>query len=242
MVECTGHPDGFELARRLVRPGGTIVQKSTYVNKIVLDVASLVVDEVTVVGSRCGPFEPAIRTLMRGLVDVQSLIDRRYPLENGVQAFKYAVAGRGAQGGPGHGQLPGGRAARSGRAARRARHLTRREPGMSGKLDQTLKGINEAIGQIDDAVRDMGDSVNTAKGQMSHMSLISTEVEEAVGQARQYVFKVTDVLGRRRVAKGIAAGFVALVILANIGRYVMASLRYYLPIPPPEKKKKKRRR
>jgi hypothetical protein len=112
---------------------------------------------------------------------------------------------------------------------------------MSGKLDQTLKGINEAIGQIDEAVRDMGDSVNTAKGQMSHVSLISREAVEAVGQAKQYVFKVTDVLGRRRVAKGLAAGFVVLVILANLGRYLMASLRYYLPIPPPAKKKKRRR-
>ncbi len=90
VVECTGRPKGFDLARRLVRPGGTIVQKSTYVNKIVLDVAGLVVDEVTVVGSRCGPFDPAIRTLARGLLDVQSLIDRRYPLESGVQAFEYA--------------------------------------------------------------------------------------------------------------------------------------------------------
>lgn len=90
-VECTGSPEGFDLARRLVRPGGTIVQKSTYVNKIVLDVAGLVVDEVSVVGSRCGSFEPSIRTLLRGLVDVQTLIDRRYPLENGVQAFEYAA-------------------------------------------------------------------------------------------------------------------------------------------------------
>ncbi len=91
VVECTGRPEGFDLARQLVRPAGTIVQKSTYVNKIVLDVSRLVVDEVTVLGSRCGPFEPAIRTLTRGLVDVQSLIDRRFDLENGVQAMEYAA-------------------------------------------------------------------------------------------------------------------------------------------------------
>ncbi len=91
VVECTGRPEGFDLARQLVRPGGTIVQKSTYVNKIVLDVSKLVVDEISLVGSRCGPFEPAIRTLTRGLVDVQSLIERRFPLENGVQAMEFAT-------------------------------------------------------------------------------------------------------------------------------------------------------
>jgi threonine dehydrogenase-like Zn-dependent dehydrogenase len=91
VVEASGSPEGFEKARKLVRPGGTIVQKSTYVHNIILDISQLVVDEVCVVGSRCGPFEPAIRTLLRGLVDVQSLIDRRYPLEMGVKAFEYAA-------------------------------------------------------------------------------------------------------------------------------------------------------
>jgi threonine dehydrogenase-like Zn-dependent dehydrogenase len=91
VIECTGKPEGYDLARRMVRPTGTIVQKSTYVNKIVMDISGLVVDEVSIVGSRCGSFEPAIRTLMRGLVDVQALIDRRFPLENGLQAFEYAA-------------------------------------------------------------------------------------------------------------------------------------------------------
>jgi threonine dehydrogenase-like Zn-dependent dehydrogenase len=90
VIECTGKPEGFDLARKMVRPAGTIVQKSTYVNKIVMDISKLVVDEVSIVGSRCGDFEPAIRTLMRGLVDVQTLIDRRFPLEEGLNAFEYA--------------------------------------------------------------------------------------------------------------------------------------------------------
>ncbi|NPV58160.1 MAG: alcohol dehydrogenase catalytic domain-containing protein [Actinobacteria bacterium] len=91
VVECTGRPEGFELARSLVDPGGTIVQKSTYVESLNVDISRLVVDEIKVVGSRCGPFEPAIRALMRGLVEVQELIDRRFPLEMGLQAFEYAM-------------------------------------------------------------------------------------------------------------------------------------------------------
>ena len=91
VVECTGRPEGFELARTLVKPAGTIVQKSTFVDNVRLDISRLVVDEVQVIGSRCGPFQPAIRALLRGLVNVQELIDRRFPLEMGVQAFDYAM-------------------------------------------------------------------------------------------------------------------------------------------------------
>lgn len=91
VIESSGSPDGFNLARSLVEPGGTIVQKSTFVEPLSVDISSLVVDEIRVVGSRCGPFEPAIRALMRGLVHVQELIDRRFPLEMGMQAFEYAM-------------------------------------------------------------------------------------------------------------------------------------------------------
>jgi len=55
-VECTGSPEGLELARRAVRPRGTIVLKSTYHGKAAIDMAPFVVDEITLVGSRCGPF------------------------------------------------------------------------------------------------------------------------------------------------------------------------------------------
>jgi threonine dehydrogenase-like Zn-dependent dehydrogenase len=91
VVESTGSPQGFYLARSLVDPTGTIVQKSTFVESVSVDISSLVVDEIRVIGSRCGPFEPAIRALMRGLVNVQELIDRRFPLEMGLQAFEYAM-------------------------------------------------------------------------------------------------------------------------------------------------------
>jgi threonine dehydrogenase-like Zn-dependent dehydrogenase len=91
VVECSGKPEGFELACNLIDPAGTIVQKSTFVEAVEIDISRLVVDEIQVVGSRCGPFEPAIRALIRGLVRVQELIDRRFPLEMGLQAFEYAA-------------------------------------------------------------------------------------------------------------------------------------------------------
>jgi len=59
-VECTGNAEGLELARRAVRPRGTIVLKSTYRGRTSLDVSRLVVDEITLVGSRCGPFVPPL--------------------------------------------------------------------------------------------------------------------------------------------------------------------------------------
>lgn len=91
VIECTGRPQGFELARSLLDPAGILVQKSTYVENVTVDISKLVVDEIRVVGSRCGPFEPAIRALLRGLINVADLIDRRFPLEMGLQAFEYAV-------------------------------------------------------------------------------------------------------------------------------------------------------
>jgi alcohol dehydrogenase len=91
VVECTGRPQGFELACNLIDPAGIIVQKSTFVDTVGIDISRLVVDEIQVVGSRCGPFEPAIRSLVMGLINVQELIDRRFPLEMGIQAFEYAL-------------------------------------------------------------------------------------------------------------------------------------------------------
>ncbi|MEW6750817.1 MAG: alcohol dehydrogenase catalytic domain-containing protein [Candidatus Latescibacterota bacterium] len=90
VVECTGNPEGLALARRLVRPRGTIVLKSTYAGRVVVDASALVVEEVTLVGSRCGPFPAALRLLEARLVDVEPLISARYRLEDGVAAFSHA--------------------------------------------------------------------------------------------------------------------------------------------------------
>jgi threonine dehydrogenase-like Zn-dependent dehydrogenase len=91
VVEATGAPEGFAVARQLVRPRGAIVLKSTYHGEMTVDLTSMVVDEVTLVGSRCGPFAPAIRLLEEGLVDVESLIQARYTLDDGLAAFARAA-------------------------------------------------------------------------------------------------------------------------------------------------------
>ncbi|MCX6032912.1 MAG: alcohol dehydrogenase catalytic domain-containing protein [Chloroflexi bacterium] len=90
VVECTGHPDGFALARDLLRPAGTLVIKSTYHGRLSVDMSALVVDELTVVGSRCGPLAPALRLLEAGLVDPRPLIAATYPLADGEAAFARA--------------------------------------------------------------------------------------------------------------------------------------------------------
>jgi len=95
VVDCTGHPDGFATARALLRPRGQLVLKSTYHAKVRTDLTGLVVDEITLVGSRCGPFAPALRLLQRGLIGVASLVDSIYDLDQGLEAFERAKA-RGA--------------------------------------------------------------------------------------------------------------------------------------------------
>jgi len=90
VVECTGNIDGFQLARQLLRPQGTLVLKSTYAGQAQVDLSRIVVDEITLVGSRCGPFAPALDLLARRLVDVRSLIHARYLLSAGAAAFERA--------------------------------------------------------------------------------------------------------------------------------------------------------
>jgi len=91
VVEATGSPSGFELAAAAVRPRGTLVLKSTYRGEIALALAPFVVDEITIVGSRCGPFAPALRLLERGEIDPLPLIAERYPLERAVEAMQAAA-------------------------------------------------------------------------------------------------------------------------------------------------------
>jgi len=90
VVDCTGHPEGFALARSMLRPRGRLMLKSTYHGRIEADLTGLVVDEITLVGSRCGPFAPALRLLQRRLVDVTGLIDSLFRLEDGLTAFARA--------------------------------------------------------------------------------------------------------------------------------------------------------
>lgn len=90
VVDCTGRAEGFRAARQLVRPGGTLVLKSTYHGLVEADLSRVVVDEVRIVGSRCGPFTPALRLLARGLVDVASLVEAVYPLDDALTALEHA--------------------------------------------------------------------------------------------------------------------------------------------------------
>lgn len=68
VVECSGSPSGFDAARKIVRRGGRIILKSTYAGGPVNNLSDLVVNEITVIGSRCGPFPPALRLMARGLI------------------------------------------------------------------------------------------------------------------------------------------------------------------------------
>jgi threonine dehydrogenase-like Zn-dependent dehydrogenase len=92
VVEASGRADAFALAVAATQPRGTLVLKSTVAERAPLDLAPLVINEITVVGSRCGPFAPALAALADGRVDVQSLIARRFPLAEGVAALEQAAA------------------------------------------------------------------------------------------------------------------------------------------------------
>jgi alcohol dehydrogenase len=90
VVDCTGNPKGFTTACALVRPRGKLVLKSTFAADAPINLSMLVVDEIQLLGSRCGPFAPALRLMERGLVSPQSMIAARYPLRDGLTAFRAA--------------------------------------------------------------------------------------------------------------------------------------------------------
>jgi threonine dehydrogenase-like Zn-dependent dehydrogenase len=90
IVECTGAAGGFDMARRMLRPRGTLVLKSTFEGLTTANLTAIVVDEISVVGSRCGPFAPALRLLEQKRVDVLSLVHAHYTLDEGLRAFEHA--------------------------------------------------------------------------------------------------------------------------------------------------------
>lgn len=94
VIDCTGSASGFDAARRAVRPGGTIVLKSTGTgDPHPVELSSMVVDEVRLVGSRCGPFAPAIRLLSESDLGLSDLVDGRFPLARGPEAFRLSARG-----------------------------------------------------------------------------------------------------------------------------------------------------
>jgi threonine dehydrogenase-like Zn-dependent dehydrogenase len=92
VVDCTGSETGLPTALKLVRPRGTIVLKTTVAGTQTLAWAPFVIDEVTLVGSRCGPFDQAITALENGEVNVQPLISERFDLSKGIEALDRAQA------------------------------------------------------------------------------------------------------------------------------------------------------
>jgi alcohol dehydrogenase len=90
VVDATGSPDGFAAALKMLKPRGTLVLKSTVADRTVLHLSSLVVDEMTVVGSRCGPFGPALRALEKGKIRVRGLVEEIIPFDRAMEALERA--------------------------------------------------------------------------------------------------------------------------------------------------------
>ena len=93
VVDCTGAANGLELAMRMVRPRGKIVLKTTLAAQSGVDLAPLVINEIELIGSRCGPFPEALSMLAAEKVDVLSLISRRYKLDDAPEALRAARGG-----------------------------------------------------------------------------------------------------------------------------------------------------
>ncbi|PWT90317.1 MAG: alcohol dehydrogenase [Blastocatellia bacterium] len=92
VVEASGSPSGFAMALDLLRPKGRLVLKSTFHDTTEIDAARIVVDEISIIGSRCGRFAPALDLLKKGAIDVDSMISEEYALADGVHAMKRAKA------------------------------------------------------------------------------------------------------------------------------------------------------
>lgn len=91
VVEVTGNEAGLCESLRLVRPRGTLVLKSTFQGQVAFDLTKLVVSEINVVGSRCGPFEPALRLMAAGQVSVLDMIEGEYALDDALAALEHSA-------------------------------------------------------------------------------------------------------------------------------------------------------
>ena len=92
VVDCTGSPEGLRLATGLCKPRGTVVLKTTVHDPVPQSPTPWVIDELSLVGSRCGPFAPALRLLEAGLVDPTPLLSSSLPLVRGEEALAAASA------------------------------------------------------------------------------------------------------------------------------------------------------
>ncbi len=92
VADCTGSPTGLPTALGLVRPLGTVILKTTIAGEYAINLAPIVIDEITVIGSRCGPFPRAIAALASGEIDPTPLLGPEFPLERADEAFAAASA------------------------------------------------------------------------------------------------------------------------------------------------------
>lgn len=90
VVEATGNEDGLKTALQMIAPKGIVVLKSTYRDAPTIDVAKVVVDEIRLIGSRCGSFPEAISYLKNKRIDVADIIDGDFPLDRASEAFELA--------------------------------------------------------------------------------------------------------------------------------------------------------
>jgi threonine dehydrogenase-like Zn-dependent dehydrogenase len=90
VVEASGSPAGIRQALEMVRPRGTIVVKSTFRETAEIDISRVVVNEISLVGSRCGRFTKALELLSRGVGDLEPMITEEFPLAMGIEAFRRA--------------------------------------------------------------------------------------------------------------------------------------------------------
>ena len=91
VVDATGSREGLAQAVRMARPRGTVIMKSTLHGPVAMDTAPIIVNEVTLVGSRCGRFEPALQLLAHGTIPVADLIAESFPLREAPRAFEMAA-------------------------------------------------------------------------------------------------------------------------------------------------------
>jgi alcohol dehydrogenase len=91
VVEATGSSEGLQQAVRMTRPRGTVVMKSTLHGLVPIDSAPVIVNEITLVGSRCGRFEPALRLLKSRKIRVDAMISEVLPLKDAPRAFRAAA-------------------------------------------------------------------------------------------------------------------------------------------------------
>lgn len=91
VVDASGRAEGFKQALRIAKPRGTVVLKSTFSASEPVDLSKVVVGELNILGSRCGPFDEALGLLRQGNVPVTSMVDGRYSLKDGLHALQHAA-------------------------------------------------------------------------------------------------------------------------------------------------------